>query len=299
MLQAILLLPCSSPTAQVRSPLPTARPVSAGAGARFYCSERKDDGTPATPSCGITTCNHVCDDVPLPCSRQSGSPFCSDNLCCLPSQCITGWTVKNTTYDIDKSVVNVPKPGDLVLGTATLDNTASRVSTPMSKTFSSTVTTTYKWEMSQETTISLGIQSTQESSVTVNSPKIPIIGGDASATARFSLEEHVNVDHSTTYTSSEEQSESHALSTTWGPTNVPGCSLFHISYAGSQASGVVTYHGVAVPIVDNTAREDLCTAPIDGQYNAGAVVNDVLKTVEDPHPKLSGTCVNSSIVELL
>lgn len=265
-----------------------------GVGASFYCTARKADGTPEIPNCGITKCESGCDQVPLPCSRQAGHPFCAANTCCMPGQCITGWTVKNTTYDLDKSIVNNPDPGGLVLDASTLDNTASRVSTPMSKSFSSTVTTTYKWEMSEQTTLSLGLESTQESSVTVDSPKIPIIGGDGSATASVSLREHVNAEHSTTYTTGEEKSEAHTLSTTWGPTNVPGCSMFHISYDGSQASAIVTYHGLAVPVANNVVRDDLCTVPIDGQYKGGSVVNDVLKTVEEPHPKLSGTCSNSS-----
>ena len=211
---------------------------------------------------------------------------------------VQGWLVQGLTYNLN--AVSAPnRLGSVQLDSNTINNAGSTASVTQSHTFAKSVTRSFSFELSKESRTTVGLSAsvsaglTTSASVTVETPKIPLIGGGGSGTAGVeasvsaSLETHTSQEYGTSYTLGESIEETEEVTAQWEQT-VPGCTMVNVHFMATQGTASVPFIATMVPTDSSFTG---CSFTVTGTWTGASVSSTHLQPVEAVEPPLAGPCV--------
>lgn len=245
-------------------------------------------------ACSLNTVNGVSDWASGECSKTCCSaiaPNCPGEggfQCCLASS----WMVRDLQFDLN--AVSAPNGlGSIQLDSHMINNAGSTASVTQSGEFSKEVTRSFSFELSEESKITVGIEATvtASTSVQVESPKIPFIGGGASGTSSVeaTVGAFASTEFGTSYTLGKSIDETETKTSTWEQ-NVPGCTVIKVNFMASQGTATVPFTATMAPTDSSITG---CEYSVTGTWTGASVSNTNLQTEEVVDPPLSGACASN------
>jgi hypothetical protein len=205
---------------------------------------------------------------------------------------VSSWTARDLQFDLN--AVSAPNGlGSIQLDSHTINNAGSTVSVTQSGEFSKEVTRSFSFELSEESKITAGIETsvTTSASVEVESPEIPIFGGGASGTSSVeaTVGAFVSLEHGTSYTMGKSIEETEAKTTAWEQ-EVPGCTVIRVNFMASQGTATVPFTATMAPTDSSITG---CEYSVTGTWTGASVSNTNLQTEEVVDSPLSGACASN------